>query len=191
MIVNELDVRLSAVRRWPVSLTIRQQSVAEHQHNVCMIAERIGRKWFGLDEARLYRLMRYALYHDYKESYTSDMPSYMKRWVMPGAEDDFESVLDEDVDMGSITMDDLLRGIVKVADYIDAAVFLRVEISMGNKTVAAILRDLEDRFKHYCAEFQYNGVSAFSQVFNQYQVEVLDQLFNSNGQMVIEGFRFK
>lgn len=191
---DEIDFRLSVVNRWQVVPTIRKQSVAEHQHNVAKLAERLALEVFewDRDDTRLHELVHRALTHDDLEAIIGDPPSYTKSWVneenMASA---FAPMLREPL-YGLDPSPDM-RFIIKAADYIDAAVFLRVEISMGNRTVAGVLRDLEYRFRARCVEYidlNWPGtVSDPMAAYRAYEV-IVDSMFNGNGQMTIEGFRF-
>jgi hypothetical protein len=179
---TEIDFRLSVVNRWQVMPTIRKQSVAEHQHNVAKIAERLAEEVFGvIDYTTLYLVVAYALEHDDLEAVIGDPPSYTKPYL-----DEQTMALDFAPFMRDPPEDPpmLVRIIVKCADYIDAAVFLRVEISMGNRTVVGVLRDLERRFKYYCEDRACLGA------YHAYET-VVDTMFGGNGQLTIEGFRFK
>jgi len=183
---NEIDFRLSVVNRWQVMPTIRKQSVAEHQHNVAKIAERLALGVFGWDsdDTRLHELVHRALTHDDLEAIIGDPPSYTKPWVneehMASA---FASMVRDP--LYPLDPSPTVAFIVKAADYIDAAIFLRVEISMGNKTVTGVLRDLEQRFRVKCHE--YHGV--LQPTYGAYET-IVATMFNGNGQMIIEGFRF-
>lgn len=189
---NEMDFRLSVVKRWAVVTTIRQQSVAEHSFNVALLAERIARQWYAVNTpADLYYLVRYALNHDAYEAMTSDIPSYMKRYVMVNdAEIGFADMF-ENTEVGLDTRyAELFRAIVKMADFIDAAIFLRMEISHGNLTVRSLLRDLESRFKLYLDAVVVNNVSVGKGVYLLYEADIVEGMFNANGQFSTEGFRF-
>lgn len=186
---TELDFRLSVVKRWTVISTLRKQSLAEHTLNVIILAERIARQWFGItDEAKLYQIVRRALYHDYFETISGDYPSYMKRFVMEtGAEAEFADLL-EGVDVHE--KDELVHVIIKIADYTDACIFLRMEISHGNVSVTSVLHDLERRFNEWCDSKLINNAKVCAGVYQLYLVQVVDELFGSNGQFRSEVFRF-
>jgi hypothetical protein len=50
--------------------------------------------------------------------------------------------------------------------------------------VVGVLRDLERRFKYYCEDRACLGA------YHAYET-VVDTMFGGNGQLTIEGFRFK
>jgi hypothetical protein len=193
---TEIDFRLSVVRRWQVMPTIRTQTVAEHQHNVCKLAERLATDVFGwdIDDPKLLALLRIARDHDDLEAVIGDPPSYTKPYVDEAAmSEQFAALMREPI-YDDVNIPPDITFIVKAADYIDAAIFLRVEISMGNKTVVPVLRDLERRFRDKCDDFYTEWGNSRWQMDarNAYTAyaRVVDTMFNGNGQLSIEGFRF-
>lgn len=195
-IFGELDFRLSVVQRWAVVSTVRKQSVAEHSYNVAILSERIAREWFSIDDdAVLFALVRRALYHDWRESITGDPPSYMK-WAINevGIDAVFgDYIEDHEVDLhpGPEAWANTVRGIVKVADYIDALIFLHMEVSHGNRSIVPLMRNLEHRFKVTCRELGVTVSETFTMVPELYRAQVWDQLFGPNGQYETEVYRFK
>ena len=186
-IFNELDHRLSVVKRWSVVQTIRQQSVAEHSYNVAVIALRIAEQWYGINGgAALTAILKRALFHDWWESITGDAPTYMKRFIdESSAITEFEANdVSEGVDLGDVNRD-VYRIIVKMADYIDALIFLRMEVSLGNKSVVNHIREMEQRFKEFLEENPIEGVKTTS-AFELYQAQIVDTMFNSTGQFMSE-----
>ena len=195
-VFGELDYRMSVVERWSVVLTIQRQNLATHSYNVANIAHGVAIDWFGITSERvLYQILRLALNHDKKETITGDFPSYMKPFVDEDAaigqfiEDD---ALAEPWDVG--TEWNIVRVIVKIADYLDALIFLRMEISLGNKSVAHHLRAMEARFKRYLeeqdAERKGEG-GAFKPVFDLYLSQIVTPLFNDGRGFVSEQHGFE
>lgn len=192
MLFSELDHRLSVVKRWGTVETIRKQSVTEHSYNVAIIADRIARR-LSEDMRIAHAAVLYALYHDKVESVTGDFPSYMKPHVDErSAVSIVEAFMsdEEGTNDGSAGDDPMVRFIVKCADYIDACVFLRMEISLGNKSVTYHLRHLEARFRRYLEEAEVGLTADAKKVYTWYQEDVVDGLFGGNGQYVseVDGF---
>jgi 5'-deoxynucleotidase YfbR-like HD superfamily hydrolase len=189
---------MSVVKRWGVVQTLRQQSDAEHCFNVARIAVRLAKRFFpnGYVANRGNQIFGavvvYALHHDDDESVTGDFPSYMKPYV------DVEAALlavpayqDEEFDMsGSADDDPWVKFLVKCADYIDACIFLRMEISLGNKSVTYHLRHLEARFRKYLEKMAVELSTDASQVYDWYGDDIIAKMFGGNGQYVseIDGF---
>lgn len=191
---TELDFRLSVVNRWQVMPTIRKQSVAEHQHNVAKIAERLAVEVWGIKDHRLlYQIVMRALEHDDLEAIIGDPPSYVKPFIdESGAAQFFQDMQREPRFPGEPHPG--VKVLVKAADYIDALTFLMIEQSMGNKTINSVLVDLDGRFRRYCTQadnqwLQIEGAKAI----DLYEVwaDTAFELFNGNDQqLTIEGFRF-
>lgn len=193
---GELDYRLSVVDRWSVLSTIRKQSVAEHSYNVAIIAERLALKLFpnGYHPSRAYpitgEVLHLALHHDRPESITGDNPSYMKPYVDESGALAKIPAAQADDDMNFATDDPWVKFIVKCADYIDALVFLRIEMSLGNKSVAYHLRHMEHRFREYVGKQVSVLGPTVSDVVGWYNKDINDTLFGGVGQYVseIDGF---
>jgi 5'-deoxynucleotidase len=132
-------LRCSHVKRWHIVRTAREQTVAEHQWNVTMIALAIV-DVAGIelgDDGKL-ALLLYALQHDAPEAINGDMPTPTKqalRTLHPGFSLD---ALDTAVssryavanEWANTIQDGLPAAIVKIADLIESLWFLRVE-AMG------------------------------------------------------------
>jgi len=102
------ELRAHLIPRWCVVKTTRNQSVAEHSYNVAVIARKLC-KMLGLNEAETNANIAEALLHDSDEVYTGDIPSPAKIHVA--------------VDGDSVTT--TKNPIIKLADYIEAFVFIR------------------------------------------------------------------
>jgi 5'-deoxynucleotidase YfbR-like HD superfamily hydrolase len=148
---------LSFVPRWAIIRTIRQQSVAEHTFYVALYAEQLARRmeWAG-DHAAL---MRYALYHDVAECFTSDVPGPVKHRAMDaekwagmeraGVRERFGKDVEEII----YGADDEIRAIVKVADGLDELGFLQTEAQLGNKAIEEVYYDR--KIFHRAAFYRY------------------------------------
>lgn len=110
-------LKLSHVPRWAIIDTMKEQSVADHSFRVAVLSTRIFSLLVSvkpkemLDMVESHDLLEYALLHDIDEALTGDIPSTYKR------EDRCDPGFDED--------SDLVKAIVKVADNIEAIIFLK------------------------------------------------------------------
>lgn len=138
-IFDELDHRLSVVKRWGILHTLQNQSVAEHVHNVVRITLRIGVGWFKLSGEELFTALLWAHHHDDPESLTGDMPTMSKPWFDEGAFiDAHKDLLDYTVLPPQHIVD-----IVKLADKMEGYYFLAMENALGNQF----------SYPHFQAEF--------------------------------------
>lgn len=185
-IFNELDHRLSVVTRWSVVQTIRKQSVAEHSYNVALIALRIAENWFQITSQKLQlAILKRAIFHDWWESVTGDPPTYMKRFIdEESAFKEFANYLSEGVDQDIDY--DIVKYIVKIADYIDSTVFLYMEMSLGNKSVEHHLRMAEKRLKEFTEQNSFTPVDTDLSVYDLYLRDVVGGMFNGDGQFMSE-----
>lgn len=130
--------RLSIVPRWTIVPTINQQSTADHSFHVSWIALWLTQyhcyqnlAWFERE------VLIYAIVHDSSESISGDFPSSIKEIIQPHF--DFKTL-----DEGMIPqISNATRNVVKVADCIDALLFLKEEMSMGNKRIQDVYNDVQ------------------------------------------------
>lgn len=158
-IFGELDYRMSVVKRWSVVSTLRQQSLAEHSFNVALMADRIATNWFGIQDKWVrFEVYDYAIKHDRKEAITGDFPSYIKRFVDELAIDEhYAEEFGIELEAGKT-----IRHIVKIADYMDAIIYLDMEMAHGNKSVLALRTDLRNRFETWCDANGHKSVPALA-----------------------------
>lgn len=130
-IFNDLDQKLSALKRWSIADTIRQQSVAEHCFNVERIAIRLAEKIFHIhDIFTLYCIFHYAHHHDDDEALFGDTPTMAKPFL--DKDGMREAAAEYLVDGAPTPMNDVVKSIVKIADVFDGWHFLSMEYKMGN-----------------------------------------------------------
>jgi 5'-deoxynucleotidase len=96
--------RLSLTRRWSSHRVIHQESVAEHSYYVCLYAGILG-KYFekneGGEKLDWDDLIFRALFHDFEEALTGDMPRSFKY-----LDDDLRETLDR---VANVAMNTLLQ----------------------------------------------------------------------------------
>jgi 5'-deoxynucleotidase YfbR-like HD superfamily hydrolase len=129
-LLNELDDRLSTIKRWGIVKTIQQQSVAEHCFNVQRICMRLA-PLFNIDHAvEQFILSQAALHHDNKEALTGDIPSTAKGYTTIG-----ENGVDTDPRGWYTGASDEIKAIVKLADMLEMFHFMAIEMKMGNRYI--------------------------------------------------------
>lgn len=112
-------LRANTVKRWHIVDTSRQQSVAEHSFNMCLFVEEIC-KLCGHEDL-VHEAIQYTIHHDIPEVVTGDIPSSVKRYW--GVDDSEKAVL---MDSLSVTKNPFITAIVKLADLLDAVLFLQL-----------------------------------------------------------------
>ena len=129
-------LRLSWVPRWTVIPTTREQSVAEHSYNVlCLTMWLLETHNLTLSDEDTVVMYELAALHDIGEASTGDMPAPAKG----------EPKYDE--------CKDWRDALLKVADCLEAHIFLRAEQDMGNHTVYSIQCHVDDRLDAWYAKF--------------------------------------
>ena len=142
------DIRtLSHVPRWTIIRTLRQQSVADHSYYVVMYAGMIG-QMMKIDSIRFGYLLWYAALHDLDELVTGDIPSPVKHPNGSVAMPDLSPVsAHEIVGIDPPLIDEELIRIVKIADILDAVMFIGEEIRFGNQEVNELYTHLFDQLE--------------------------------------------
>jgi hypothetical protein len=99
-------LNLSYVPRWVIVPMMRAQSVAEHSWRVAVIASELAAR-LGLGADKQLVIIQMAVYHDYEEVLTGDVPSTEKPYPK------FESMSNSEL-------------VVKLADYIEALTWVKL-----------------------------------------------------------------
>ena len=146
--LTEMEDRLSAVTRWGIIRTLQKQTVADHSYRVTLLAEKVARDWFGLNTPNdLYSVLRYALDHDKIEAVSGDFPSIIKDVVN---EKELERRYADVIHITSPS--DMAKNCVKIADRIEAIIFLRLEVALGNTTVQHVIDDVKESLRDYLSK---------------------------------------
>ncbi len=139
----------SVVKRWSIVRTFQPDSVAEHSYYVTFYAVQIARliEWPG----PMADLMYMSLMHDVEETFIGDIVSPVKHAVLD--EGKYGNYITDQMKQRLPLVDTQLdviaesqwgtniEKIVKVADKIDAVLFLITEQRMGNAVLAPLYQD--------------------------------------------------
>lgn len=128
---------MAVVKRWSIVRTHYKDSVAEHSYFVVYYALQIARllEWPG----PLADLMFYALMHDVEETITGDIISPVKKTMDAESWNFVQSKMSEHLPLIGTQLDvigdskdgEVIKAIVKVADKVDAVLYLIGEMRLG------------------------------------------------------------
>ncbi len=138
MLTLKQILRASHVRRWNIVATSRDQSVAEHSFNVCMLARAMCKRLDIGDED----IIKASLEHDLDEVVFGDIPSPMKAKLM-------EDGINVNEYVGNV-MRELSHfewHILKTADLLDAVLFLQ-DHAVGSHA-EEVCEEVHDRLMHH------------------------------------------
>jgi 5'-deoxynucleotidase len=164
------------VKRWQIVNVSRQQTIAEHMFNVNLIAMEIGRR-MGINRAGMEYISRWALIHDIPEVVTGDIATPTKQAMRAAVPDSdpihhVELSLDDEYKELYLTMKKDMPvelDVVKLADMIDAAVFL-LDHGIGRHAEQVRLTIVHDMRKKVtdCAK-KYTGAnwSVVTDIYNK------------------------
>ena len=147
ILLTTFEERLSAVPRWSIVRTIQKQTVDQHSFRVAIIAKRLAPLWINIySEHLIANCMEYALHHDQYEAFTGDIPS-------PAGHAMDKAALEAKFKHHTLYQPELIsettKAVVKAADYVEALVFLQIEMSLGNSSVEVIFDQIRDNlYKH-------------------------------------------
>ncbi|MBU2179983.1 MAG: 5'-deoxynucleotidase, partial [Gammaproteobacteria bacterium] len=153
--------RMKLINRWPLMRNVNTENVAEHSHQVAMVAHMlavVGQQLFGrdIDPERIAAL---ALYHDASEVITGDLPTPVKYFnpqiaieykkIEAIAEHRLLALLPKELQhiyqnfLLSTAYSEEEKLLVKAADHLCAYVKTIEEISAGNHEFTIAKRRLE------------------------------------------------
>jgi 5'-deoxynucleotidase YfbR-like HD superfamily hydrolase len=165
----------SVVQRWSIVRTLNRDSVAEHSFFVTYYAITIANliKWRGPLDALTFA----ALLHDSDEFIAGDVVSPVKHGVFDN--DKYETFIEQQMNLRLPMMrarlrtimdsehGDTIQKIVKVADKVDAVIFLILEMRMGNRGVSSLLGNAME-----------NLYTAWMGLANHVKLDAPDDLWN-------------
>lgn len=145
----EADIRMMAVvNRWGIVPTTRHQNDAEHTYFVAFYANDISIA-LGLDVTTCLAIQRMALWHDLDEILWGDPPGPHKSLIYDKAKKAKSSKQYMELIFGHHSVRDgehllpihsteyaIAKDVLKVADLMEAVLFLKTEMSMGNGNVS-------------------------------------------------------
>lgn len=143
---------LQIVPRWGIVPTIRRQTVDAHSFHVATVALALAARHRSVHEgnALLGPLLIEALIHDASESISGDLPSPFKRLI---GSDIINAALRR---FKVSKVSDTVANILKCADCIEAMLFLREDMMLGNNVVGPVYTDISVNFKPHWSKFDWN-----------------------------------
>lgn len=126
-------MRAGHVYRWQIVRTLRKQSLAEHSFNVAMLSMGLAERIIptGMQDGYRYSIYNWALKHDIPEIVTGDISTPVKNKIKSIAGGNIIEKLEKEIFLDFIkvknNVDGKIKFIVKLADIIDAIVFLKEE----------------------------------------------------------------
>lgn len=156
-ITLEQKLRASSVTRWHIVSTAAHQTLADHSYRVAMITVALLKLFcetFLLNGTGVYRAYRaraldMALHHDVLEVLTGDMPTTYKDWLRNAGHNAIEPthLMDQEycegLDESCRAYEPLVRALIKLADLIEAATFIR-DYGIGDHA-GLVLKNLNTR----------------------------------------------
>lgn len=139
------------VTRWAIVRTNRKQSIAEHSFFVALYAARLVdalHEGGVMLKCRKAIILEYALTHDVDELITGDIPTPLKEVAdqndgVTNRLFDLFPWISRKAEEWAITEDEL--AIVKVADILEALMFLREDQGSGNKHLDSHVEYIKDK----------------------------------------------
>ena len=146
--------RLAIVPRWVTVPMTRRQSVAEHSFHVAWIVLWLAERSAAVAQRRISKetLMYVALTHDESESATGDIATPFKKYIVDEVSDfEYKHGMTSALDP---YCDDQFRVIIKLADMIEAAIWIQEEQELGNRTLEPIKKQIWERIDKLIPQFE-------------------------------------
>lgn len=145
------DIRqLAWQTRFQIEKVTRKQSIAEHSYFVSVYADLLARaiEWKG-DHGQL---VRYCLYHDLDEVISGDIPTPVKASIKesPGSWSKIQAWIDAKLfskfpwAFGLVLVDEEAKYLAKIADLLEALLYLKEEEASGNTMVSKVFAYLQN-----------------------------------------------
>jgi 5'-deoxynucleotidase len=132
-------LRASHIKRWHIVETTKQQSVAEHSFNVWLICEEMS-AILKFDPSTRLIVAEYALHHDLPEVFIGDLPTSMKN-IYRNSRSEIDE-LTESLDPKSTTNNRVANNVVKLADNLEAAMFIALHgVGSHAKSVRKLIEE--------------------------------------------------
>ncbi len=180
------------LNRWNGTRVIKAETVAEHSYNVALFARVISEEL--LRDSKNYslklRIVSYALFHDFDETFTGDVSHDLKYDDEEGGsirsiinkviKKESENFLDKTKKSEALILDsmnhydsNLIKNLIKICDWLAMCFYLKKEIEMGNKK-------LIDK-QEYCILSLQLSINVFKKlaecgVIGAFDFSVLDQI---------------
>lgn len=135
---------LTHVNRWGILRRNRDQNVAEHSYFVAIYCmELVFLLGAEITPSEQLQLVHSALIHDVDEIWTGDMPGPAKRIMnvdtKPLASSRMQSILPfHAMAHSKVALSPMLQQILKVADFLEAVLYLCDERQLGNHSVGTL-----------------------------------------------------
>ena len=159
--------RLSTVPRWTTVPMTRRQNVAEHSFHVAWIVLEIANYSDAVKngDLELSDLLTLALIHDESEAVSGDLATPFKRHWVADAVNDMEKAYDMGRHFKSL--DPQAYAIIKMADLIEAIIWLNEESTLGNKLIKSIQKQIIESLQKVMIDFDYSGPSSTKDMITQ------------------------
>lgn len=185
-------IRMNLVTRWNPMHTLKKENVAEHSHQVAVIAHlltTIGNEYCGTDLSPE-RAATIALYHEVSETKLQDI-NHVTKYSNPALTEEFKKI----EDMAEIeclntlpnklrkifegllvqkNVDPKYKRVVKAADVISAYLKACDELKFQNPEFVNVKKRLEKRINNYKKEMK--EVEIFMELFEEGCLACIDEL---------------